>query len=238
MIMCSRSGKAKKFKSVKEYEYLGENQEILNVTSFLFDEGGRLIQVITDHHSGVRESLEYSYDNGGKIIKKKETGTDGKVLLCRYEYDDEGNIIREELTDVEGNHICYGYYNWIKPDRVLSYERIGDNCPQIPYRKYNRKDGKPAFIQAKDFFVQYEYDGEGNQICEKVGRVPIGKKEPEWYSIHRYNKEGLAVGYTNEEGINCSMEYEYDKNGNWIRMEGRIENGPVSKVVIREITLL
>ena len=67
-----------KFKSVKEYEYWGENQEILNITSYLFDEGGRLIQVITDHHSGVKESLEYSYDNGGKFIKAKAARSSGR----------------------------------------------------------------------------------------------------------------------------------------------------------------
>ena len=43
------------------------------------------------------------------------------------------------------------------------------------------------------------------------------------------------IGSTDENGVSSTREYEFDKYGNWIRVEGRIEDGPVSMVAVREI---
>ncbi len=72
-------------------------------------------------------------------------------------------------------------------------------------------------------------------MCERLGSDTDDKNNPTWYSIRRYNKDGLLICETNQNGVSSTREYEFDEYGNWIRVEGRIEDGPVSMVAVRQI---
>ena len=153
----------------------------------------------------------------------------------RFEYDDEGDYVGEVCMDGDGRILYKKSEDWLKPGRIVSSESVLGDESIFSFRRYLRKDEQQAFIRGDGFFCIFEYDDEGNLVCEKLGSDTDDKKKPAWYSIRRYNKDGLLIGEMDQNGVTSTREYEFDEYGNWIRVEGRIADGPVSMVAIREI---
>jgi len=95
-------------------------------------------------------------------------------------------------------------------------EVLSDNKLKRTMKKTNEKNNIWKIFSQKKF-VQSDFEADKQLIIDK------------------YNEEGLVVEHTFEDGIKGTMTYEYDEYGNWIRMEGRIEDGPVSFVQERII---
>lgn len=217
-----------KVKKITVHEYIGDNPP--TESNFLFNDDCQLIQEILPS-----KEVYHQYLPNGKEFEELTYLPDGSMTRTRFEYDDEGDYVGEVCMDGDGRILYKKSENWLKPGRIVSSESVWEDESIFSFRRYLRKDEQQAFIRGDGFFCAFEYDDDGNLLCEKLGSDTDNKTTPAWYSIRRFNKDGLLIGETNKNGVSSNLEYEFDEYGNWIRVEGRIEDGPVSMVAIREI---
>ena len=215
-------------KRITVHEYIGDDPPTESI--FLFNEDCQLVQEILPS-----KEVHHQYLPNGKEFEELTYLQDGAVRCTRFEYDDEGDYVGEVCRDGEGRIIYKKTEDWLKPGRVVSSESVWDDNTIFLFRRYLRKDEQQAFIRGDGFFCTFEYDDEGNLVCEKLGSDTDDKNNPAWYSLRRYNKEGLLIEETDQNGVSSTREYEFDEYGNWIRMEGRIADGPVSMIMAREL---
>lgn len=181
------------------------------------------------------KEVHHQYLPNGKEFEELTYFSDGTIRRIRFEYDDDGDYVGEVCMDGDGRILYKKTEDWLKPGRVVSSESVWEDESIFSFRRYLRKDEQQAFIRGDGFFCTFKYDDDGNLICEKLGSDTDDKNNPAWYSIRRYNKDGLLIGETDQNGVSSTREYEFDEYGNWIRVEGRIEDGPVSMVAVRQI---
>ena len=217
-----------KVKRITIHEYIEEKHTSTSI--YLFNDDCQLVQ--ETHPDKV---VTHKYMADGQEYEELSRLNDGRIHLVRFEYDDDGNYVGEVCKDCNGRVIYKETVNWIKPNRVVSSNRTYDDKTIFSLRKYLRKDERVAFVQGNGFFCTFEYDENGNLICEKLGSNTERKNEPTWYSIRRFNKDGLLVGNIDKNGVSSTRDYTFDEYGNWILCVGRIEDGPISMKVIREI---
>ena len=217
-----------KVKRITVHEYIGDNPPTESI--FLFNDACQQVQEILPS-----KEVHHHYLPNGKEFEELTLFPDGSLRRTRFEYDDEGDYVGEECRDGDGRIIYKRADDWLKPGRVVSSESVWDDNTIFSFRRYLRKDERQAYIRGNGFFCTFEYDEEGNLVCEKLGSDTEDKSNPAWYSIRRYNKDGLLIGETDQNGVSSTREYEFDEYGNWIRVEGRIEDGPISMIAVREI---
>ena len=217
-----------KVKRITVHEYIGDNPPAESI--FLFNDDCQLIQEILPS-----KEVHHRYQPNGKEFEELTYLPDGSIRRTRFEYDDEGDYVGEVCMDDDGRIIYKRADDWMKPGRVVSSESVWDDNSIFSFRRYLRKDEQLAFVRGYGFFSTFEYDQEGNLLCEKLVCEADDENNPAWYSIRRFNKDGLLIGETDKDGVSSTREYEYDKYGNWIRVEGRIEDGSVSMIAVREI---
>lgn len=217
-----------KVKKITVHEYIGDNPPTESI--FLFNEECQLVQEILPS-----KEVHHKYLPNGKEFEELTCFPDGTIRRIRFEYDDDGDYVGEVCMDGDGRILYKKTEDWLKPGRVVSSESVWEDESIFSFRRYLRKDEQQAFIRGDGFFCTFEYDDEGNLVCEKLGSDTEDKNNPAWFSIRRYNKDGLLIGETDQNGVSSTREYEFDEYGNWIRVEGRIEDGPVSMIAVREI---
>lgn len=173
--------------------------------------------------------VEYRFLPDGNMYEEIAIYDNGDIFKVSYDYDDEGGLIGTVETNKYGEIVAKSYYNWTKPNRVVSIETISyiENLRWFE-TQYYRKDGQLSFKRGLERFTKYEYDDSGHLIKEiEFYRVDSGEGLI-WLSHYWiYNEGGHTVEYSDELGNVCTMGYEYDKDGNWIRMEARVDEGLV-----------
>ena len=217
-----------KVKRITVHEYFGDNPPTESI--YLYNDDCQLVREILPS-----KKVDHRYQPDGKEYEELTILPDDTVRRTRFEYDDEGDYVGEVCKDGDGRILYKETNNWLKPGRVVSSERVFDDDTLLSVRRYLRRDEQVAFVRGDGFFCAFEYDAEGNLLCEKLGSDTEDKDKPDWYWIRKFNKDGLLIEVTDKDGVTSTREYEYDEYGNWIRVEGRIEEGPVSMTAVREI---
>ena len=217
-----------KVQRITVHEYIGDNPPTESI--FLFNDDCQLVQEILPS-----KEVHHRYQPNGKEFEELTYFSDGAIRRIRFEYDEEGDYVGEECRDGDGRIIYKRADDWLKPGRVVSSESVWDDKSIFSFRRYLHKDERQAFIRGEGFYCTFEYDEEGNLVCEKLVCDAEDINEPARNSIRRYNKDGLLIGETDQNGVSSTREYEFDEYGNWIRVEGRIEDGPISLIAIREL---
>ena len=144
----------------------------------------------------------YEYGEKGNRIEENMYNSDGSLDSKKtYEYDEKGNRIEE---------------NWYKLDGSLSHKRkynYDEKGYKIELYVY-RSDGRAELVET------YKYDKKGNKIeCIGCGwdMTATGYNE-----THKYDEKGNIIEYKGilDNGFlhfKQSYEYEFDKQGNWIK---------------------
>lgn len=183
--------------------------------------------------------IVHHYRPDGNKNEEITTFDNGDYYKVRYDYDDEGGLMGTVTTNKYGEVIAKSYYDWIKPQRVVSIETQlfrGNDIVRGFETKYYRKDGQIRFERGLERFTKYDYDDNGHLVQITDSYCIEVEEELVWLSeVRVFNEDGLLIRDTDEIGRTGTFEYEYDDNGNWIRMKGRIDSGSVSVVSIREI---
>lgn len=181
-----------------------------------------------EHHDHL---VEYHYLPDGNKYEEITTYNNGDTYRVRYDYDDEGGLIGTVKTDKYGGIVAKSEYDWIKPYRVAhikNYQYQGDAIELSQETWYYRKDGQLRFKRGLERFTKYDYDDNGHLIKEIESYCVDSGEELIWLTKYWvYNEDGLTVEYSDELENVYTMEHEYDKDGNWIRMKERIDDVPI-----------
>ena len=219
-----------KVRSITVSQVIGNNPP--KTCSFLFNDE---CQLIIEDREG--KHIEHRYLPDGNEYERIVIDN-GTSIKTRFEYDDEGDLLEEVETDEVGNLLSKTAHNWIKPERVESVETIEYEEGKQSFsfsRSYYLKDGRHRFTRSDDYCLVSEYDEHGTLRCEKAGFDLGNGQDTRWANINRYNDDGLIIEHIDADGTPATLEYQYDKYGNWIRAEGRINGGPLSMVMERKI---
>ena len=186
----------------KEYDEFGipSVETIFNMygwTKNEYDSFGNL-KIETDYYNGALES-EHEYDNDGNIVRGKLYYDDGRWEEYTREYDNN-TLIREMVTRSDGvwhEYVLDDYYNWI-------------------LLKSNE------FVEEKDLWTKYEYDGRGRKISEIIyGKNGDAISDKQQWSYYGDGKQ--IMQYTTCSGNSDIPRYReiytYDKFGNQIKKE-------------------
>ena len=222
-----------RIKSIHVLSYLSGQENKPVCESFWFNNDCLLEK---ENHPGY--SICHYYLPNGAEYEQITSNKEGEYSKLRFDYDDSGDLIGSVETDKHGAIISRTFYDWIKPNRVVSVESIeynGSEVAKYSHRKYHRKDGQVSYIRGRDYIILSEYDDKGHLRIDRAAFGIKYREKPEWTVVDKYNEDGLLVEHTNSDGMTGTMQYEFDELGNWIRMEGRIDGGPVSMIMTREI---
>lgn len=211
-----------RIKSVKYYHLTEDGHKEEGFMTYRVNDTGQVEKVEYHDHF-----VEYRFLPDGRIYEEITIYDNGDIFKISYDYDDEGGLLGTVETNKYGEIVAKSYYNWTKPDRVVSIETVSyiENLRWFE-TQYYRKDGQLSFKRGLECFTKYEYDDNGHLIKEiESYRVDSGEGLIWLTHYWIYNEDGLTVEYSDEFGNVYTMEYEYNKDCNWIRMEARADDG-------------
>ena len=140
-----------KVKRITVHEYIGNNPPAESI--FLFNDDCQLVQEILPS-----KEVHHKYQPNGKEFEELTYFSDGTIRHIRFEYDDDGDYVGEVCIDGDGSVIYRRTDDWIKPGRVVSSESVWEDNAIFSFRRYLRKDERPAFIRGDGFYCTFEYD--------------------------------------------------------------------------------
>lgn len=196
----------------------------------------------------LRSRLVTTYDEAGKRLAQVTLDPEGNPLAQTvYRYDDEGNLQEEASYDAEGTETRRSTYERDANGNVVVWQLyVGGELDQRTEYDYDEQgrvleereyeDGQLTEIETysdpgrvSEFI---EYDEEGN--VESTGTVVEsehgterweiydGDGNLEWDMTWTYDENGLTLERREVDGegdqILYTHAYEFDENGNWIRM--------------------
>lgn len=143
---------------------------------------------------------KYTYNDDGLKTKKYQVIDGDKRLIETYEYDGD------QLERIVWGDEDSGNYKYRKFDKNGRY---------IEYGEFRAEDPEDN-TEAESHVYKYSYDKKGNLVGIKYYKNGEFSKEEEL----RYDKKRRMMDVINPESGQVLMEYETDKNGNIVRLEG------------------
>jgi YD repeat-containing protein len=207
-------------------EYAYKNGQVVKITGstngkvtgksmYKYDDNGQCISYITG-----KEKTEYRY-NEQHLISETNEYYDGKInLQTRYTYNDSGLCTLEESSDpIE--HVTFA-------NITTSYNEKGQPT-DIAYRF--------MYDTTSNFSVSYRYDDAGN--LEKSIRVNAENKITSSskfdYDDHGNIVREKSMWFDTETGQEMystyTYAYEYDEQGNWVKMTTWLDDKPYAEEV-------
>ena len=197
-----------------------------------FDKGGNLIEDFRYDQDGVREhavyiqydkrgniiervkesgnypsTMKYEYDNKGIISKRTIYSYDADSTVILYSYDDKSSVLQGDVYEDGGKMHAKLYFRFDEYGNLVSYESGEPNGEPEVNHKFEF-DSKGLLLRLKDSL----YGDEFSFVYDDKGNVT----------------ELLVDGESQ-----VTMEYEYDKKGNWVK-RNFIEGGVLMGISERE----
>lgn len=212
-----------------------ENGNALSIESasyqmaYEYDANGSCIKTIETRTYGdttYTRTSTMTYDENGKLISQTDESDDSSYV-SEYTYDDKGNQIKYVRT------------NSNDPEDVRTYENIFDENGTII------KSVSTGSEYYDNSVSEYTFDSEGRQITKRIETDAEGNElisESIYYgggfinlSGYEYKSNNTPVTYTSEvkyddkgnptniiktydDGTSAEEVYEFDENGNLVRM--------------------
>jgi len=208
---------------IKEEQYFDPQGKPLSTKKNMYDSKGNKIENAFRPDGKLDNTKKISYDSKGNITEETIYNSQG-LLESKYKYkyidrklteaclyNSEGSISNIELYgyDIDGNKTEENFFNSegemtdshkfiIEKDgegsRTVKDIFVSDGVENISWEKFNGDghrigQGSGKAGDENSSFIEYKYDANGN-VAEETGNDPV-----------------LYLKY----------EYEYDKEGNWVR---------------------
>jgi hypothetical protein len=180
-------------------------------------------EVYTDEDS-IIGSVVYKYQNGN-LVEKVNLNWDGNLRSYRvYAYNDKGQLVTESLFDENERVQSVSEYDYDSGNNKVKWRLYDGDGAMLAYNTYsyeNDKNSKIDFYNPSGKLQKYiviEYDESFNKVKESFFH-PDGKLEN--YTDFEY-RGGLLVSeksYKAKGSLTNSIDYEYDDNGNIIKMQ-------------------
>lgn len=193
-----------------ESNYYNDNGSLSSKQKYKYDKQNNNIEWAEYYSDGsLKRKEKYSYDGNGNLISYLNYRFDGSLLIgYTFNYDERGNIIHDSsLIAVLGDQHNYIY---------------DDSNRLIEESSFNSR-------------TTYSFDGNGNVVEESQYIGTLLRLDDKY----EYDSHGNITGYTRyaangdivkEKSV--TWKYEYDKNGNWIKL---IPEGGKKRTIERKI---
>ncbi len=215
---------------LKEYKKIGSNNEILEKSTWQYDEKDRLLQSIKYEKGGVdvKNTWTYEYEpDGVKIIKVTLADANNKIShVWTYDCDEEGT---ELVKEKDHTQIC----NWKKVDSTyyITVYQTFDEKGKI--RKYVSKFAVAdssimesiTYDENDIMLYRTTYDGDFSKyLCYETFK----KGKMKHKSVRTYNGDLLLTNESySEKGLNSKQENVYNDSNMLISQKKTDKNGKV-----------
>lgn len=204
----------------------------------------------------LKEMTFFEYDNRNNRISKNKYCSDSIMInRAIYKYDDNNNMIEHSKYNYDGSLINRTINKYdIQNNKIEEVWRLEDNRFRIITRyNYDETGNKIEKINYNTngsilSGYRYEYDVNNNKTEKHEFSTESGRTIRRKYIynddgkvtkieslnstfINRYDDKGntIEVNYLNFDGsliYNETFQYDYDKNGNWIKKNEFINTHP------------
>ena len=185
-----------------EENLYNSNESLSKKITFKYDEEGKLIEEnLYNSDESLKNKAIYNYDKKGNLIELIWYNANGS-FNCKYTYncDEKGNIM--ESNDNLANKVTFKYDskgNKIE-EKTFSYDRLN-------YGHFYKYDEKGNKIEENGYYFGFPYPDAGKLDYKEIYINYENGNVIEW---NRYNSDGYVY--------NNICKYEYDNEGNWIKV--------------------
>lgn len=157
----------------------------------------------------------FKYDRNGNIIEKTEYVNNGP-LQTLYSYDDQGRLIEKSQRMADNPMMT----------EIFQYDEAGNLASS------RQEEGRTVHAQYV-FEKKYKDEKETERMVYKDG-------ERQSRFVYRYNDQGHRTEYQEYDTDNRLVsaektDYEYDRNGNWVKKIPEDRQGAPKYLLEREI---
>lgn len=173
---------------------------------YQYDENGN-VKVLYTEYEYATEIPNYAveYNEHMKVTRYIEYGYDGRLLRYNtYEYDADGNEIKVFRYDRDGK---------FEGGTVREYDENGNRTLLETY--FNGDESTPY----SRYEFEYIYDTDGKLLKEMQYSDGVGRLLAE-YEYDAAGNLTKKITYDGAGNVYSVSEYEYDKNGNQIKISG------------------
>ena len=189
------------------------NNTFTNETTFdggiiTFDSFGRIIEI---NYANNSLDISYSYYGDTLNIKQMNLGNGAEV----YTYDPQGNLVFESYRDTPELNKAYSYDASARLTKVANPE----SNVQFGYDSLGRVVSETTFHSLNNKFnqIKYEYDAK-DRVTKKISPL---KTVDYIYNLQDLLSQEKETFY---DGQFMEVDYEYDTNGNIIKMKDNKDN--------------
>lgn len=216
-----------RFKTFHLYESETENVDLDGIKTYSceYDPNGNIIH---EAEYGLNGEIDwicvYSYDDKQRLIEEKfyadDNVVDGRIV---YHYNDKSQIIQS--IEYDPNDEVEHKTLFIYENDLLVKEMHYDNSDTIVSSCINEYNDKKQKIKVTEFDLEnqpvakitYDYDNNGNLICEKIYTLNDDIETLDSIITYKYDNNNNLIERqikNSEEMLVDKIEYKYDNNGN------------------------
>ncbi|MDO4770450.1 hypothetical protein [Porphyromonas sp.] len=199
----------------------------------VFDSNNHLIETETYRIEGGRDKITRAYDAKGLLIEERVSLSDGSESRVSFSYNDKDSLVGSLTYNADGllaSELIVSRN--IEGKRVGSETKVYDHSGGLEYRYLETLDEKGNPILSETYSPDGEISARTQRSYDDMGRLTetvyfsMSEDDTLVISLHskyKYDKMGGLIEESTSFPIEghlyvASMEYEYDKEGNWTRM--------------------
>lgn len=169
-----------------------------------------------------------TYDENNLLFREiKQWDGEDKVTSSFY-YNNENKLIHVEMYINWADKVSHERYRYENQNEVLveKYKSDGE-LNSLTYQEYENSILQREIIDDMEKLVTIVYNHDGNKTI---------RTESEYNNVEIYDKNGLLLEFSNNEGIISSFSYEFDEQGNWTKKIEKKYGLFEKEITTREIT--
>lgn len=231
--------------------------------NFIYDERGNLIEENSQAFVGdIKHFLPkrtYSYCENGLLTASRNYGIDDRLILANvYVRDEFGKLLQEQTYWPDGTLIwnTKSTYDELgeltrkkrySGEGVLVQDSWYENGQLAKFRQYNFDGGLTAYTyneNGQSISKSYNRDGRpvristNDEFGSKTKYYDYQDGTKHLSQVYKYNNQGTThktISYGSDGTVEkTTYDYEYDKQGNWIR-KIQFVNEKAKSITVREI---
>jgi hypothetical protein len=183
----------------------------------------------------------YVYDSDGQLTKCSEMDENGDtVIVSKYIYNDRG--ICSEIDKYAGDKIVGKQVNLLEDGKVREVKEYNEEgtVENIYKYEYAGNDISAGIVLNKsgETVSSFNYEFLNGQICTQTEKNSTG----DVWTVTKYKRnsnndiiETIKSYAKDENEYKPTFEYEYDKQGNWVK-QTQFYEGEIAGIVVRNIT--
>lgn len=175
------------------------------VTAYTYNDNNQMLEKKITHNGNFVNNIVYEYNEENQLVKKTNTYKEEVPVITTYTYDDEGYKIKEEWSKEDGGNGIKNYEydehgNLIMFEEINYTEDIIDDEYYKSEKTYDEKNRliKEESLESHGLIVNTEYIYK-NDLLMEIKHTQHGWETSEKYE---YNKNGdvIKINYTDSDG--------------------------------------